>query len=546
MKRLTGFLFLLVVISAQAQNVSRPKLVVGMVVDQMRWDYLYRYYDRYTNDGFKRLLREGFSCENTFIPYLPTHTAPGHTCVYTGSVPALHGIMGNTWYDKAQNKTVYCTDDSSVLTVGSHSVAGKMSPKNMWGNSVADELRLATNFNSKTIAIALKDRGAILPGGHTANAAYWFDNASGGWITSTFYMQDLPAWVKKFNERKLPDQYMSQNWNTLFPIETYKQSTADSNSYEGKLGTEDFTFPHLTAGITANKYESFRTTPFGNTYTFEMAKAALAAEQLGKRGVTDFLAVSFSSPDYIGHTFGPNSIEVEDTYLRFDRELAAFLKHLDATLGKGQYLVFLTADHGAAHNVGFLRDHKMEVGSFDEAKFRRELNDSLQKNFGSKNLISRYTNYQYFLNDSVIAQKGIEARKLKEYIIAFLIKQPAVYHAVDMANINASSLPANLRTVLNNSFNPKLSGDIQVLFKPTGLDSWRLGTTHGVWNPYDSHIPLLWFGWKIKPGKLYREVYMTDIAPTVSALLSIQMPNASIGNAIEEVAGGMGPQQAVK
>jgi predicted AlkP superfamily pyrophosphatase or phosphodiesterase len=537
MKRLTGFLLLLIVVSAQAQNLNRPGLVVGMVVDQMRWDYLYRYYDRYTNDGFKRLLREGFSCENTFIPYLPTHTAPGHTCVYTGSVPALHGIMGNSWYDEAQKKTVYCTDDSSVQSVGSNSAAGKMSPRNMWGNSVADELRLATNFRSKTIAIALKDRGAILPGGHMANAAYWFDNATGGWISSTFYMQELPAWVKKFNDKKLPDQYLSKNWNTLYPIESYKQSTADSNAYEGKLGTEDYTFPHATATITSNKYESFRTTPFGNSLTFEMAKTALEAEQLGKRGVTDFLTVSFSSTDYIGHAFGPNSIEVEDAYLRFDRELGAFLKHLDATIGKGQYLVFLTADHGAAHNSSFLRDHKISVGSFDEAKLRRELNDSLQKAFGSKSLISRYINYQYFLNDSIISEKEINKKELKKYIISFLAKQPSVYNAVDMTDISNSSLPANLKTVLNNSYNPKFSGDIQIIFKPAGIDSWRTGATHGLWNPYDSHIPLLWFGWKIKPGKLHRETYMTDIAPTVSALLNIQMPNAAIGHVIGEVLG---------
>jgi arylsulfatase A-like enzyme len=268
-----------------------------------------------------------------------------------------------------------------------------------------------------------------------------------------------------------------------------------------------------------------------------MAKAALEAEQLGKRGITDFLAVSFSSTDYIGHTFGPNSIEVEDTYLRLDKELAAFLKHLDATIGKGQYLFFLTADHGAAHNSSFLRDNKIAVGSFDEAKFRRELNDSLQKNFGSNNLISRYINYQYFLNDNVIAEKGINSRELRQYIISFLAKQPAVYNAVDMTNISGSSLPANLKKVLNNSYNPKFSGDIQVIFKPVGIDSWRTGATHGLWNPYDSHIPLLWFGWKIKPGKLHRETYMTDIAPTVSALLNIQMPNAAVGEPIGEVLG---------
>src|SRR5438105_5379313 len=223
MKRTFLYLaFFFFVLYSGAQALPRPKLVVGIVVDQMRWDYLYRYYSRYSNDGFKRLLHQGFSCENTFIPYTPTSTAPGHSCVYTGSVPALHGIPGNTWYDREQKKLVYCVEDNSVQTVGSSSAAGKMSPANLWSNTITDEIRLATNFRNKTISIALKDRGAILPGGHTANAAYWFDNATGGWISSTFYMKDLPDWVKKFNDKKLPDAYLKQNWNTLYPINSYK------------------------------------------------------------------------------------------------------------------------------------------------------------------------------------------------------------------------------------------------------------------------------------------------------------------------------------
>src|SRR6478672_1251909 len=378
MRKVATLLIVMISFTTQAQTLSRPKLVVGLVVDQMRWDYLYRFYNRYNTGGFKRLLSEGFSCENTFIPYLPTHTAPGHSCIYTGSVPAFHGIMGNSWYDKAQKKVVYCTDDTSVHTIGSNSTAGEMSPSNMWANTVTDQLRLATNFKSKTIAIALKDRASILPGGHLSNASYWFDNASGGWISSSYYMKDLPTWVKAFNAKKTPDVYLKQNWNTLYPIASYDQSTTDSNRYENKLGTEDITFPHNTATIVANRYESFRTTPFGNTYTLDMAREAIKAEQLGKRGVTDFLALSLSSTDYIGHSFGPNSIEVEDTYLRLDKDLSACFQYLDATFGKGQYLLFLTADHGVAHNPSFLRDNKVEPESFDESALRIPLNDSLQ------------------------------------------------------------------------------------------------------------------------------------------------------------------------
>lgn len=521
----------------QAQPLSRPKLVVGVVVDQMRWDYLYRYYDRYGANGFRRLLREGFSCENAFIPYTPTYTAAGHTCVYTGSVPALHGIMGNNWYDREQKKVVYCTDDASVQTVGSTSVAGKMSPRNMWSTTVTDELRLATNFRNKTIAIALKDRGAILPGGHTANAAYWFDNANGAWISSTFYMQSLPDWVRKFNDRRLPDAYMGQNWNTLYPLATYLQSTADSTPYESRLGNEDYTFPHQTSAISVNKYEVFRYTPMANTFTFEMAKAAVEAEKLGRSGQTDFLALSFSSTDYAGHSFGPNAVEVEDIYLRFDRDLAAFLAYLDQAVGKGQYLLFLTADHGAAHNPQFLRDRRIPSGTFEESAGRVKLNDTLNRVFNQPGLVQQVINYQVYLNDSLIQRTGLDRKTIKNTIIHFYMRQPGVTAAIDLAEAGTASLPQQLRSMLVNGYNQKLSGDVQVIFRPQWLETWRTGTTHGLWNPYDAHIPLLWFGWGIRPGKSNREVYMSDIAPTVAALLRIQMPNACIGKVVEEVVG---------
>jgi predicted AlkP superfamily pyrophosphatase or phosphodiesterase len=535
MKQLAVCVYLLLSVSLHAQNLQRPKLVVGIVVDQMRWDYLYRFYDRYGNDGFKRMLREGFSCENTLIPYTPTYTAAGHTSVYTGSVPAVNGILGNNWYDRAQKRVVYCTEDNSVQTVGSNSSAGKMSPANLWSNTVTDELRLATNFRNKTIAIALKDRGAILPGGHTSNGTYWFDNATGGWITSTFYMQALPEWVKQFNARKLPDAYMKENWNTLYSLATYVQSISDSNDYEGSLGGS-FTFPHNTSGIKENKYESFRTTPGGNTITFEMAKAAITAEKLGKGDVTDFLAVSFSSTDYIGHTFGPNSVEVEDTYLRFDRDLANFLTYLDGTIGKGQYLVFLTADHAVAHNPLFMRDKKLPAGAFDGSSVRRRLNDSLQAKFRT-NLITQFINYQFYLDDSAIVRNGLDKKIIVKYMVDVLKNEAGVSNVVDLSDIANAPLQEKPKWMLQNGYNQKLSGDVQVILKPQWFESWQKGTTHGLWNPYDSHIPLLWFGWKVPAGYTNREVYMTDIAPTVSALLHIQMPNASVGKVIEEVIG---------
>lgn len=536
MRKLLFYFLLVFSVPACTQNsVSRPKLVVGIMVDQMRWDYLYRFNNRYGADGFKRLLREGFSCENAFIPYVPTVTAVGHTSVYTGSVPALHGIIGNTWFSKETGRSVYCTDDDSVQSVGSTSIAGKMSPKNLWSNTITDELRMATNFRNKTIAIALKDRGAILPGGHTANAAYWFDNAVGGWISSTFYMKTLPDWVQKFNSKKLPDAYLKQNWNTLYPIDTYKQSTEDNKPYEGKLAGEDNTFPHNTDAIQNNKYESFRITPYGNTLTFEMAKAAIEGEKLGSGDQTDFLAVSFSSPDYIGHTFGPNSIEVEDTYLRLDKEMGAFLSYLDTKIGKGQYVVFLTADHAVAHVPAFVQEHKMPGQVMAEGDLVATLNDTIQKQFGIANVVSTVTNYQVYFNNAVIGQNKLDKKALTQVVADRLMRVKGVARAFGLQDVYTTTLPAKVQKMVANGYNAKRSGDVQFIMEPQWFSGSRTGTTHSSWNPYDSHIPLLWYGWGIKAGKTNREVYMSDIAPTLAGLLRIQMPNAAIGDVIGEV-----------
>ena len=537
MKKMITVLSLFIAGFLQAQTAARPKLVVGVVVDQMRWDFLYRFYDRYGAGGFKRMLGEGFSCENTFIPFVPTYTAPGHACIYTGSVPSLNGIVGNNWYDKYTRQVVYCTDDSTVSGVGTSSQAGEMSPRNMWSTTITDELRMSTNFRSKTIGIALKDRGSILPAGHTANAAYWFDDGSGGWISSTYYMQKLPSWMEKFNARKLPEGYMAKNWNTLHPIDSYIQSTPDARPYEGVFPGGTTSFIHKTDTIRGTARSSvFRVTPYGNTYTIDAAKAAIEGENLGGRGVPDFLAVSFSSPDYIGHTFGPNSIEIEDTYLRLDRDMADFLTYLDGKVGKGQYLLFLTADHAVAHVPGFGAENRIPGGAANANAMQKTLNDALQKEFGNGTYIQTIINHQVFLNNDYISQsKKLNRDAIKRVIMQTLLTMPGVDKAVDLENMAGANLPSQVHMMLNNGYNQKLSGDIQFVYRPQWFENFGRGTTHGSWNPYDSHIPLLWFGWGVKQGKTNREVYMTDIAPTVAALLQIQMPNANIGKVIEEV-----------
>lgn len=518
-------------------DAARPKLVVGLVVDQMRWDFLYRYSDRYKeNGGFKRLLNQGFSNENTLIPYTPTITACGHTCIYTGSVPALHGIMGNGWYDRALGRQVYCTEDKTEKTVGGTGSAGEMSPRNMLTTTIGDELRLATNFRSKVIGIAIKDRGAILPAGHSATGAYWYDPSSGNWISSTYYSPTLPTWVTAFNEKKVVNEYFEQGWNTLYPIKTYVNSAPDEQVYEGKpFGANAKGFPYDLKPFIGKNYGGISVTPFGNTMTLQLAKDAIAAEALGQRKITDMLTVSLSSPDYIGHTFGPNSVEVEDAYLRLDKDLGDFLDYLDLKVGKGQYLLFLSADHGVAHVPGFLKDHKIPAGLFNTGKASDNLNQLLEKEFGTKNLVIGFINHQVHLDHVLIDSLKLDKEKIIARTVSFLEKIPEISRAFSLESISAATLPQKLKDMASNGFMPSRSGDVQYVLLPQYFEGGNTGTTHGMWNPYDAHIPLVWYGWMIKPGKSNQEVYMSDIAPTLAAMLRIQMPSGSVGKAISTI-----------
>lgn len=545
---LSGLFFLSATLIVNAQKSSpgfknpipaSPRLVVGIVVDQMRWDYLYRYYSRFKpNGGFRRMMSKGFSCDNTYIPYTPTWTACGHTCIYTGSVPALHGITGNNWIDRVTGKNVYCSEDSSVNTIGGPpGINGQQSPRNMLSSAVTDELRIATNFRSKVIGIAIKDRGSIFPAGHSANAAYWYDNRTGNWITSSYYgLPQLPAWVQAVNEKKLPDAYYEKGWTTLYPVNTYVQSTTDNKAYEGqRLGKDNATFPYDLKLYKGRDYTILPYLPQGNSYTFELAKAAIQGESLGKDSITDVLAVSFSATDNAGHHFGPNSVEIEDMYLRLDIELGEFFDYLDKHVGAGQYLAFLSADHAVANTAGFMMENRLPGKPFDIGRAINAMAPRLKNQFGSDRLITSTINHQVHIDHRLVDSLKINTGELKAWINKELERLDFVARAFDIRNVLSEPVPKKLREMVANGYYPLRSGDIQFVPKPHYVAGGNAGTTHGLWNPYDSHIPLLWYGWRIKPGKSNREIYMTDIAPTIAALLKIQEPGASIGTVIREI-----------
>ncbi len=510
-----------------------PKLVVGIVVDQMRYDYLYRYAAKYGKGGFKRLMNDGFNCQNNHYHYATTTTGPGHAAVYTGSVPAVNGIIGNEWYDPLSNRNVYVVEDSTVTGVGSDAgLAGKMSPKNMKTTTITDQLRLSNEFKSKVIGVAIKDRGSILPAGHSANAAYWFDPKSGNWITSTYYMKELPQWVKDFNDQKIPDQILTQKWETLLPLSKYTESEADNQPYENSMPEEkEPVFPH-----TLKNYFTIPASPFGNTLTKDFAIATMKNENMGKGTATDFLCVSFSSTDYIGHAVGTHAVEIEDCYLRLDRDIEDLLESLDKQVGKDNYLVFLTADHGVADIPGYLTKHKIPAGVSNSSNDSKFLNTELQTAFGAGQWIKSSHNNQLYLDHDLMKLKKVSYLQIEDVLKENLLTLGSPVHDVfNLHDLSKAVMPDYYRSYINNSYNPKRSGDFFIWFEPAWIYGSSKGTTHGTMYAYDTHVPLLFYGWKIPKGQTVERTHISDIAPTLAALLHILEPNGNVGKPISAV-----------
>ena len=516
---------------------EKPKLVVGIVIDQMRWDFLYRYESKYGNGGFKRLMNDGYNLNNVMINYVPTVTALGHTSIYTGSVPSIHGIAGNDWTDRETGKNVYCTTDTGVKGVGASSEKiGAHSPHNLWSTTITDQLGIATNFRSKVVGVSLKDRASILPAGHNPTGAFWFDEGTGHFVTSSYYMNELPQWLKNFNAQNWGEKLVANGWNTTLPINQYTESTADDVPWEQLLGSAKTpTFPYNSlASDYATKKGIIRTTPFGNTLTLKAAEAALDAYNMGRNTDTDFLAINIASTDYVGHSFGPNSIEVQDTYLRLDKDLEAFFNMLDKKVGKNEYLVFISADHGGAHALGYMEANKMLTGLFDDG-LQKNLEEELKQKFSHEKLIWGIDNYQIYLNQDLIRQNKLDADEIKESIIANLNRNPRVLYAVDLAKVRSSSIPEPIKSRIINGYNWQRSGDIQIISHDGMLPSYaKKGTTHSVWNSYDAHIPLIFMGAGVKKGTSSKPYSMTDIAPTIAQILKIENPSGNIGNPISE------------
>lgn len=487
MKRLLILITVLAAALSAMAQIERPKLVVGVVVDQMRWDYLYYYYEDYGTDGLRRLVNEGYSCENTMINYVPTVTAIGHSSLYTGSVPYFHGIAGNSFM--IDGKRVGSCDDPSVYGIGTDGKAGQRSPRNLRATTIGDELKHAFDFECKVMSVAIKDRAAILPGGHSADAAYWWDSDAGHFVTSSYYMDRLPGWVEKFNR---------------------------------KYNTEP--------GYNLN------TSNDGVTYTFRMAEAIIENEKLGRGKYTDMLAVSVSSTDAIAHTYSTRGRENYEVFMRLDKELAQFFKVLDKQVGRGNYLLFLSADHGGAHNPNFMREHGQPAGGWDSSAARKAMNDAIMDECGVPGAIKAIMDYRIYLNHNAIDSADVDLEQVKKVALDVLSHDDELVLAADYEKLEQASIPEILKQRLINGYHRGRSGDIVVMtqagYLPFKVKSDYKGTTHGAWNPYDSHIPLVFMGWHVPHGSTTKPTRIVDLAPTICAMLHIQMPNACVGDAI--------------
>jgi len=536
----------------QESNQKKPKLIVGIVVDQMRSEQLYRYEKKYSDDGFKRILRDGFNFKNSQYNYAPTVTAAGHSSIYTGTTPAVHGVVANSWYDRYKKAYAKSVEDDSAALVGSK-VENKTgaSPKKLLTTTISDQLRMSTNFRSKVISVSLKDRGAVLPGGHLANAAYWqdIDTSPGYFVSSTYYMDKLPLWVSKFNQLEKSSEYLDTVWNTLYPIESYTESYGDNNKYEVVLGESTPTFPYDFKKLREKyrkrgiEYLMLGFTPSGNTLLTEFAMEAVKNESLGQDQETDMLTISYSVTDKAGHIFGPNSVEVADVYVRLDREISKLLKYLDKNIGEGEYILFLTSDHGAIPVASYLDDIKVPTGIARMASYKEQLSKHLNTKYGEGLWVQNFDDEQLYLDRTTIFDKGIELKDIQQSAANFLVELEGISMAITAYHLQTNQYHSGFRERVQNGYHQKRSGDVVLTFDAGVVQdddsnievSSIKGTIHGSGYSYDTHVPLLWFGNNIEHGISVRQVSPIDISSTLTMMLDLQLPSGNTGHPLQEL-----------
>ncbi len=539
---LTTSLLLISGMSVFSQNPTlpseKPKMIIGIVVSEMRYDYLTRYWDRFGEGGFKRLVNGGTYCKNTHHDYLISESGEGFASISTGAYPDVHGIVSDYWYDRLRDKIIFCVSDESVNTIGGAYDKGKYSPVALLTSTLSDQARVAGQFKPKVISVSPDPRAAVLSGGHAANAAYWFDTENGSWISSSYYIDSLPSWVNDFNSRSFSELYLQRLWEPLFPIESYTAGLPDDNKYEtGFSGVKVFPYDLNKMSLVKKKqrnYDILKYTPFGNSLTKDFAIASIVNEDLGKDNHTDWLQIGFSATGYLGDKFSSGSVETEDTYLRLDKDLEHFLTFVDEQVGMKNVLVYLTADNAMADDPGFLTDQGLPAGYFNYNSAMSLLGSYLNLIYGNGEWIKFYYAQQIYLNRDLIENSKHSLVDFQNVVAAFMIQFEGVSNTLTSTNLMTNNYTRGFFEKIQKSYSQKRSGDILLHLSP-GWTEKGIEKQYASSFRYDTHVPLIWYGWKIKRSNIFRPVSVTDIMPTIAVFLDIPRSGSLEGNLIEEL-----------
>ena len=520
---------------------EKPRLVVGIVVEQLRYDQLEKFRDRYSENGIKRLINEGTFYKNAGYEYMLTQSAPGHATIATGAEPAYHGITSDNWYIPLKNELIYCTQDNQVDPVGGSYEAGLHSPVNLLSSTFGDELDMATRGKARIFSIGMKESSAILSAGHTANGVFWYDSKSGTWMSSTWYNNALPDWVNDFNSLMLSESYLNSAWAPLYGRAVYADCLPDTNKYETGFDGVNW-FPYdlkkmSSKGLmnTKRNYSVLAETPFGNSFTKDFALRLLREEKLGEDDTTDFLSISFSATDNIGHRFGPSSVESADALLRLDRDIAELLDFLNDKIGKKNVLVYFTSAHGVSEIPSVLAEKRIPTGYFKQTQSLQLLKSYLNAVYGQGDWVKGYSENQVFLNRSLIEDAKIPLEDIQKKIARFLVQFTGVSSAYPYSAFEANDFGNGHLKRIVNSFSPQRSGDIIITLNPGWVENGDYVTNHNSPYEYDSHVPLIWYGWAVNRASVVRRVNITDIAATLASLCRVPFPNACTGEPLIEM-----------
>lgn len=528
--------------AARGQELAapeRPSLIVGIVVDGMKSEWIDKFWNLFGEGGFKKLVRQGARYTDVNVPFLLADLGSSTASISTGAPPALHGIVSEKWFNRLTREEIQCTGDFHVKSVGTVELASRQSPGNLLAPTIGDCLIQSSGFTGLTVSVSLSPEASILLGGHLSNACYWHDMSSGSWVTSSHFRNELPTWVVQFNQRNTSANYLTREWDLMLADNLYKACLPDDNQFETGFFNQFRTFPYkmnrLRKESLSQDYEILHKVPYGNSLVTDFAITACLSERLGKDANPDILWISYTVINELNLLFGPDSREVADAMLRLDMDIQRLIYQTEESVGKNNTLIFLTSTHGTAADPDYSRALKLPGGFFRYRNAMALLNSYLSAIYGDGNWIESYINHQVYLNEALIDQKKESFQVIQDQASRFLTHFEGVARAIPADRLINGALTQSWGDLVQNSYQPDRTGDILIILQPGWIEEDNHDSDSGSPYPYDRQVPLVWYGWKVRPALIERPVSILDIAPTIARSIMIARPEASTGSPLTEI-----------